>query len=187
MSAEQFGPESTLLVVDVQNDFCPGGALAVAGGDAIIPVINAWMPRFATVVASRDWHPADSVHFRTWPPHCIAGTYGAQFRAGLETGRFLLVLDKGTGNADDGYSAFEATSEDFESWLRSRGIEMLYVCGLATDYCVLRTVLDACRLGFGVTVIRDAIAAVEVNPGDGHRAQEAMAAAGARFVPPGQE
>jgi nicotinamidase/pyrazinamidase len=176
-----------LLVVDVQNDFCPDGALAVVEGDAIIPVINAWMPRFATVVASRDWHPANSVHFTNWPPHCIAGTYGAQFRTGLDTGRFLLVLDKGTDNADDGYSAFEATSEDFESWLRGRGIEMLYVCGLATDYCVLRTVLDACRLGFGVTVIGDAIAAVEVNPGDGQRAQEAMEAAGARFVLSGQD
>jgi nicotinamidase/pyrazinamidase len=187
VSQERFGPELALLVVDVQNDFCPDGALAVVEGDAIIPVINAWMPRFATVVASRDWHPANSVHFTNWPPHCIAGTYGAQFRTGLDTGRFLLVLDKGTDNADDGYSAFEATSEDFESWLRGRGIEMLYVCGLATDYCVLRTVLDACRLGFGVTVIGDAIAAVEVNPGDGQRAQEAMEAAGARFVLSGQD
>jgi nicotinamidase/pyrazinamidase len=187
VSQERFGPESALLVVDVQNDFCPGGALGVAEGDAIIPVINAWMLWFATVVASRDWHPANSVHFNTWPPHCIAGTYGAQFRAGLDTKRFLLVLDKGTDNADDGYSAFEATSEDFESWLRGRGIEMLYVCGLATDYCVLRTVLDACRIGFGVTVIGDAIAAVEVNPGDGQRAQEAMEAAGARFVLSGQD
>jgi nicotinamidase/pyrazinamidase len=186
MTQESFGPESALLVVDVQNDFCPGGALAVADGDAIIPVINAWMPRFATVVASRDWHPANSVHFSRWPPHCVAGTYGAHFRVGLDTGRFLLVLDKGTDNLDDGYSAFEATSEDLESWLRSRDIEMLYVCGLATDYCVLQTVLDALRLGFGVTVIRDGIAAVEVNPGDGQRARDAMKAAGALFVPSGQ-
>jgi len=186
MSQECFGPNTALLVVDVQNDFCPGGALAVAGGDAVIPVINAWMPRFVTVIASRDWHPATSVHFSSWPPHCVAGTYGAQFRAGLDTGRFLLVLDKGTNNLDDGYSAFEATSEDLESWLRGRRIEMLYVCGLATDYCVLQTVLDALRLGFGVTVIRNGIAAVEVNPGDGQRAQGAMEAAGARFVPSGQ-
>jgi len=182
MSQERFGPDTALLVVDVQNDFCPGGALAVAGGDAIIPVINAWMPRFATIVASRDWHPADSVHFTSWPPHCVAGTYGAQFRAGLDTSLFLLVLDKGTGNADDGYSAFEATSEDLETWLRSRGIEMLYVCGLATDYCVLQTVLDALRRGFVVTVVQDGIAAVEVHPGDGQRALEAMAAAGARVT-----
>jgi nicotinamidase/pyrazinamidase len=186
MNQECFGLDTALLVVDVQNDFCPGGALAVAGGDAIIPVINAWMPRFATIVASRDWHPANSVHFSNWPPHCVAGTYGAQFRAGLDTGRFLLVLDKGTDNVDDGYSAFEATNEDLESWLRSRGIEMLYVCGLATDYCVLQTVLDARRLAFGVTVIRDGIAAVEVNPGDGQRALYAMEAASARFVPSGQ-
>lgn len=186
MSQESFGSDMALLVVDVQNDFCPGGALAVAGADAIIPVINAWILRFSTVVASRDWHPADSVHFTIWPPHCVAGTYGAQFRTGLDTGRFLLVLNKGTNNVDDGYSAFEATSEDLESWLRGRDIETLYVCGLATDYCVLRTVLDALRCGFGVTVIRDAIAAVEVNPGDGQRAQEAMETAGARFVASGQ-
>jgi nicotinamidase/pyrazinamidase len=179
VSRERLGPDTALLVVDVQNDFCPGGALAVAGADAIIPVINAWIPQFATVVASRDWHPSDSVHFTSWPPHCVAGTYGAQFRAGLDTGRFLLVLDKGTNNVDDGYSAFEATSEDLESWLHSRGIEKLYVCGVATDYCVLHTVLDALRLGFGVTVIRGGIAAVEANPGDGQRAIETMAAAGA--------
>src|SRR5450759_1685084 len=130
MTQETCGSDTALHDVDVKNDFCPGGTLAVAEGDAIIPVINAWMPRFATVVASRDWHPANSVHFSNWPPHCIAGTYGAQFRAGLDTGRFLLVLDKGTGNVDDGYSAFEANSEDIEGWLRGRGIEMLYVCCL---------------------------------------------------------
>lgn len=179
MNPEHFGPETALLVVDVQNDFCPGGALAVAGGDAVVPVINAWMPCFSTVIASRDWHPATSVHFDGWPPHCVAGTYGAQFRTGLDTSRFLLVLDKGTGNADDGYSAFEATSEDLGSWLRARDITTLHVCGLATDYCVLHTVLDALRLGFGVTVIRDGIAAVEVEPGDGQRAIETMEAAGA--------
>jgi nicotinamidase/pyrazinamidase len=179
VSHDRFGLDTALLVVDVQNDFCPGGALAVAGGDAVIPVINAWIPRFATVVASRDWHPADSVHFATWPPHCVAGTYGAQFRSGLDTGSFLLVLDKGTGNVDDGYSAFEATNEDLACWLRSRGVNQLYVCGLATDYCVLQTVLDALRLGFGATVISGGVAAVEVNPGDGQRALESMAAAGA--------
>jgi nicotinamidase/pyrazinamidase len=186
MSRERFGSDTALLVVDVQNDFCPGGALAVAGGDTIIPVINEWMPRFATVLASRDWHPANSVHFASWPPHCVAGTFGAQFRTGLDTGRFLLVLDKGTSNTDDGYSAFEATNEGLKSWLRGRGIETLYVGGLATDYCVLRTVLDALRFGFAVTVIRDGIVAVEVHPGDGQRAIEAMEAAGAQFVSSGQ-
>lgn len=186
MSQECFGSDTALLVVDVQNDFCPGGALPVADGDSIIPVINAWTPRFGTVLASRDWHPAGSIHFASWPPHCIAGTYGAQFRTGLDTGRFLLVLDKGTDNADDGYSAFDATNEDLASWLHGRGIEQLYICGLATDYCVLRTVLDALRLGFAVTVIGDAIAAVEVHPGDGQAAVETMEAAGARFVSSGQ-
>ncbi len=182
MSHGNFGLETALLVIDVQNDFCPGGALAVAGGDAIIPAINAWMPRFATVIASRDWHPAASAHFKKWPPHCIAGTVGARFRKGLETRHIQLVLDKGTGDADDGYSAFEATSEDLESWLRLRRITTLYVCGLATDYCVLQTVLDARRRGFEVVVIRDAIAAVEAAAGDGQRALDAMEAAGARLL-----
>lgn len=182
MSGERFGRDTVLLVVDVQNDFCPGGALPVAGGDAIIPVINAWMPCFSTVVASRDWHPVRSVHFEKWPPHCIAGTFGAQFRAGLDTDRFSLVLDKGTGDADDGYSAFEATSEDFERWLREQEVHTLYVCGLATDYCVLQTVLDARRLGFDVKVLRDAVAAVEVRAGDGERALQEMQAAGAVLV-----
>lgn len=186
MSNDLYGSDTALLVVDVQNDFCPGGALGVAGGDAVIPVINAWMARFTTVVASRDWHPANSVHFDRWPPHCVAGTYGAQFRAGLDTGRFLLVVNKGTSNSDDGYSAFEATNEDLESWLRGQGVTMLYVCGLATDYCVLQTVLDALRLGFGVTVIRDGIAAVEAHAGDGQRAEDRMEAAGAHFVSSGE-
>jgi len=182
MSLGDFGLDTALLVVDVQNDFCPGGALPVAGGDGIIPVINAWMPRFATVIASRDWHPATSVHFNKWPPHCVAGTVGAQFRAGLETRHIQLVLDKGTSDADDGYSAFEATNIDLEAWLRVRTITTLYVCGLATDYCVLQTVLDARRRGFDVAVIRDAVAAVEAVPGDGQRALDAMEAAGARLV-----
>ncbi|MGB9666470.1 MAG: nicotinamidase [Candidatus Cryosericum sp.] len=182
MSRGSFGLETALLVVDVQNDFCPGGALAVAGGDDIIPVINTWMPRFATVIASRDWHPAGSAHFRKWPPHCIAGTVGAKFRAGLDTRHIQLVLDKGTSGADDGYSAFEATNVDLEGWLRVRKITTLYVCGLATDYCVLQTVLDARRRGFDVVVLREAIAAVEVQPGDGQRALEAMEAAGAHLL-----
>ncbi|MCE5193823.1 MAG: nicotinamidase [Candidatus Cryosericum sp.] len=182
MNYGNFGLDTALLVIDVQNDFCPGGALAVAGGDDIIPTINAWMPRFATVIASRDWHPANSVHFKKWPPHCIAGTIGAQFRTGLNTRHIQLVLDKGTGDTDDGYSAFEATNVDLEGWLRLRKITTLYVCGLATDYCVLQTVLDARRRGFSVVVLREGVAAVEAAPGDGQRALDAMEAAGARLL-----
>lgn len=182
MRTRRFGTDAALLVVDMQEDFCPGGALAVAGGDAVVPVINAWMKRFQTVVASRDRHPADSTHFQRWPPHCVAGTPGAEFRRDLETQRFSLVVDKGTGNADDGYSAFEATSTDLAHWLADRGIRTLYVCGLATDYCVRRTVLDALTRGFTVYVIRAGVASVDVHPGDGERALEEMIRAGARLV-----
>ncbi len=182
MSREPFAVDTALIVVDVQNDFCPGGALAVAGGDAVIPVINAWMPLFRTVIASRDWHPRSSVHFKTWPPHCIAGTWGAEFRKGLEIDRFMLVIDKGTGNADDGYSAFEGTSVDLAEWLESRGIRKLYVCGLATDYCVKRTVLDALNRRFDVFVIQAGVAAVDVHPGDGCKALDVMESSGAHLV-----
>ncbi len=182
MNTRRFPADTALLVIDVQNDFCPGGALPVAGGDAVVPVINGWMPRFHTIVASRDWHPQTSVHFQRWPPHCIAGTYGAEFRKGLETSRFTLVVDKGTSDADDGYSAFEATNVDLAGWLAGRGIRRLYVCGLATDYCVKQSVLDALAGGFDVRVIRAGIAPVEVHPGDGQSALEAMESAGAHLV-----
>jgi nicotinamidase/pyrazinamidase len=182
VNARLFGADTALLVVDVQNDFCPGGALPVAGGDAVVPVINAWMKRFETVVASRDWHPQASAHFQRWPLHCIVGTTGAEFRQGLETGRFTLVVDKGTNNVDDGYSAFEATSVDLACWLEGRGIHKLYVCGLAIDYCVRQTVLDALARGFDVSVIRAGVASVDVDPGDGQRALEAMESAGAHLV-----
>lgn len=182
MITRRFGITTALLVVDVQNDFCPGGALPVTAGDAVVPVINAWMPRFHTVIASRDWHPQTSAHFRHWPPHCIAGTSGAEFRKGLETSRFTLVIDKGTTDADDGYSAFEATNVDLAHWLESRGIRRLYVCGLATDYCVKQTVLDAMDHGFAVSVIQAGIAPVEVRLGDGQAALHAMESAGARLV-----
>jgi nicotinamidase/pyrazinamidase len=182
VSARLFGTDTALLVVDVQNDFCPGGALPVAGGDAVVPVINRWMERFHAVVASRDWHPGARVHFQHWPPHCIAGTTGAEFRQGLETGRFTLVVDKGTSDADDGYSAFEATNVDLARWLEGRGVHKLYVCGLATDYCVKQTVLDALARGFDVSIIRAGVAPVDVDPGDGQRALEAMESAGAHLV-----
>ena len=109
MSRDRFGLDTALLSSTSRTNLARGRSGRRRRG-RVIPVINAWIPRFATVVASRDWHPADSVHFATWPPHCVAGTYGAQFRSGLDTGSFLLVLDKGTGNVDDGYSAFEVTS-----------------------------------------------------------------------------
>ena len=167
-----------LLIVDLQNDFCPGGALAVKNGDAIVPAVNSLMPRFPLVVASRDWHPANSVHFGKWPVHCVANTPGADFHPALKRELIAQIFLKGTGNSDDGYSAFEATNEDMEKFLKGRDVTELYVCGLATDYCVKASALDAARRGFRTFVVMDAVAAVDVNPGDGAKALEEMRAAG---------
>jgi len=167
-----------LLVVDVQNDFCPGGALAVLEGDRVVPVINALMKRFPVVVASKDWHPQGSEHFTIWPIHCVQGSLGAQFHPDLHTDRIELVLLKGVGVKEDGYTAFEASNVNLEQYLKGRDVDELYVVGLATDYCVKQCALDAARRGFRTFVVTDAIAAVDVKPGDGDRALEEMVAAG---------
>lgn len=170
-----------LLIVDVQNDFCPGGALAVSRGDEVVPVINSLMPRFDVVVASKDWHPANSIHFQKWPPHCVQNTTGAAFHP-LLAEKIQQVFLKGTGNKDDGYSAFEATNLDLDQYLKSRGVTELYVAGLATDYCVKASAIDAARKGFATTLITDAVAAVNVKAGDGEKALKDMAAAGVRLI-----
>ncbi|HBG42148.1 MAG TPA: nicotinamidase [Porphyromonadaceae bacterium] len=171
-----------LLIVDVQNDFCPGGALAVKDGDKAVEVINRLIPRFEVVVASKDWHPAQSVHFDKWPVHCVAGTAGADFHPLLQTGNIGQVFRKGTDNKDDGYSAFEATNLSLADYLRERKVEELYVCGLATDYCVKASALDALSLGFRTVVITDAVAAVNARPGDDIRALEEMRNRGVALV-----
>ena len=171
-----------LLIVDLQNDFCRGGALAVRNGDTIVPVVNSLMPRFPLVVASRDGHPANSVHFGKWPVHCVADTPGADFHPALRRDLITRVFLKGTGNSDDGYSAFEATNEDLEGFLKGRGVTELHVCGLATDYCVKASALDAARRGFKTFVVTDAAAAVDVNPGDGQKALDAMSSAGIELI-----
>lgn len=167
-----------LLIVDVQNDFCPGGALAVPEGDKVVSVINGLMDHFEVIVASKDWHPPESVHFEKWPPHCVQNTSGAEFHPKLASKRIQQVFLKGTRNKDDGYSAFEATNEDVERYLRSRGVSELYVAGLATDYCVKASALDAVTRHFKTYVVTDAVAAVDVQPGDGGKALEEMTAAG---------
>ncbi len=167
-----------LLIVDVQNDFCPGGSLAVPEGDKVVAVINRLITQFDFVVASKDWHPRDTVHFKKWPPHCVQGTPGAEFHAGLNAKKIQKVFLKGTRNKDDGYSAFEATSDDLAGVLQKQGVTDLYVTGLATDYCVRASALDAVRRGFHTIVITDAIEAVNVNPGDGKKALDEMKAAG---------
>jgi nicotinamidase/pyrazinamidase len=171
-----------LLIVDVQNDFCPGGSLAVPHGDKVVQVINALMPRFEVIVASKDWHPAASVHFQKWPPHCVQNTKGAAFHPQLAEGKIQKVFLKGTGNKDDGYSAYEATNLDLDQYLKSRGVTELYVTGLATDYCVKASAIDAVKKGFKTVVVTDAVAAVDVNAGDGEKALKDMAAAGVRLV-----
>lgn len=170
-----------LLIVDPQVDFCPGGALAVPGGDSIFPAVNRLARELPLVLASRDWHPSGHVSFQArggpWPPHCQAGTPGAKFHPDLDLARIRRVFSKGTDPEREAYSAFDGT--DLAEWLRREHVSRLLVAGLATDYCVLATVLDARRQGIEVTVVEDAIGAVDVTPGDGRRALEEMRSAGA--------
>jgi nicotinamidase-related amidase len=173
-----------LIIVDFQRDFTPpGGALAVPRGDEIAVRLNelAHDPRFAAVVATRDWHPAGHRSFREqggpWPSHCVQDTPGAQLHPGLDSGRIDAVIDKGTAPDTDGYSAFE--SEELRVLLREQDVTAVTVVGLATDYCVLNTARDALREGLAVTVDTSATRAVDVNPGDGERALEELRALGA--------
>ena len=143
-----------LVIVDFQNDFCPGGALAVEGGDEIAGPINALAREFDTVVATRDWHPPDHSSFAAqggpWPVHCVADSEGAQLHPGLDSALVDVIVDKGTDPATEGYSGFDGT--DLATLLRDRGIDRITVAGLATDYCVRATALDALEAGFAVTV-----------------------------------
>jgi nicotinamidase/pyrazinamidase len=172
-----------LVIVDFQNDFTPGGALGVDGGDRIAERVNqlAADDRFDLVVATRDWHPPDHGSFTAkggvWPVHCVQGTPGAELFAGLDQANVDVVMDKGQPVDTDGYSAFDGTP--LEELLRERGIDRITVVGLATDYCVKNTVLDARSLGFDVEVDPDGIRPVDVEPGDGDRALDEMRAAGA--------
>lgn len=185
--------ETALLIVDVQGDFCPGGALPVPEGDQVVPVLNRAIERFrqagALVVASRDWHPERSTHFAAyggrWPVHCVQGTEGAAFHPDLKLPADAIVVSKGMGEDEDGYSAFEARTEDgvpLEDVLRNRGVRRLVVGGLATDYCVRASVLGALERGFEVLVLQDAIRGVDVQPGDSQRAIAEMQEKGARLV-----
>lgn len=171
-----------MLVVDVQNDFCPGGALAVPEGDKVVPIINRLLNKFGVIVASKDWHPAKSVHFQKWPPHCVQNTVGAEFHPQLQSHKIQQVFLKGTKDKDDGYSAFEATNLDLNEYLKEQGVTELYVTGLATDYCVKASALDAAKKGFDTYVVTDAVAAVNVKPDDGRKALEGMEHAGIHLV-----
>jgi nicotinamidase/pyrazinamidase len=186
------GSRSALLIVDVQKDFCRGGALAVPDGDRVVAPLNRYaaeaIARGWPVYASRDWHPAVTTHFQAyggeWPPHCVQGTEGAAFHGDLRLPASAIVITTGEGPDEPGYSALEGHSPDGTNFLdlKARGVRHLYVGGLATDYCVKHSVLDARRAGLEVTVLTDAIAGVEVNAGDSARALKEMRAAGVRFA-----
>lgn len=174
-----------LIAVDVQNDFLPGGSLAVAQGDEVVAALNPYVALFATrglpVIATRDWHPPDHCSFTAqggpWPPHCVAETSGAALAPGLDLPPYATVLSKATSANWDAYSGFAGT--DLADQLRSRGVRRVFVGGLATEYCVLNTVRDAVRLGFAVVLLRDAVRAVDAQPGDGERAIAEMLSLGA--------
>lgn len=176
-----------LIIVDFQRDFTPpDGALAVPHGDEIAPRLNALArdPRYAAVIATRDWHPADHHSFADqggpWPPHCVQDTDGAQLHPALQVDRIDAVIDKGQGVDTDGYSAFE--SDEFTHLLREHGVTAVTVVGLATDYCVLNTARDALKEGLSVTVDTSATRAVDVQPGDGERALDELRSLGALVV-----
>ncbi|PKN11855.1 MAG: nicotinamidase [Deltaproteobacteria bacterium HGW-Deltaproteobacteria-4] len=185
--------KAALLIVDVQNDFCPGGALGIRDGDKVIAPLNyaAQLFRAAAlpVLTSRDWHPPQTHHFREfggdWPVHCVAGTAGADFHPDLQLPEETMILSKGIDPTLDGYSAFEAVSADgrqMAELLAEMGVQRLYIGGLATDYCVLATTLEARQRGLAVTVLIDAIAAVELLPGDSVAALARMTGAGAQLA-----
>lgn len=179
------GRNDALLIVDVQRDFLPGGNLGVPEGDAVVPVLNRYIAaaraKGLPIFASRDWHPRNHCSFKAqggpWPEHCVAGTPGAAFAEGLQLPSDARIIDKATRVEADAYSAFSGTALAGE--LRGRGVQRLLVGGLATDYCVLNTVRDARREGFEVFLLKDAIRAVNVNPGDGERSEREMRDAGA--------
>jgi nicotinamidase/pyrazinamidase len=191
-----FDPSTALVVVDVQNDFAdPAGGLSVAGGEAIVPIVNGWveaaMAAGALVAYTQDWHPAHTPHFAQdggpWPVHCVMDTWGAALHPDLVVAG--PIVRKGTAG-EDGYSGFtmrdprtgQTIPTELAPLLRERGIGRVVVCGLATDYCVAATALDAAELGFATSVLLDAIRAVDLAPGDGERALASMRAAGVTFV-----
>ncbi len=197
-------PEA-LIVIDVQNDFCPGGALAVGGGDAVVPVANRLIGRFDHVILTQDWHPPDHRSFAVahpgrqafetvefpygqqtlWPAHCVQGTEGAEFHPGLQATKAELVVRKGFRRDIDSYSAFaendRTTRTGLAGYLRERGLTRLVLCGLATDFCVAFSALDAWREGFDVLVVEDACRAIDLD-GSLDRARREMAAAGVALI-----
>lgn len=185
--------KKALLAVDVQNDFCPGGALAVPEGDKVVEVLNQYIKIFSAkklpVFASRDWHPKKTVHFKkfggTWPVHCVQGTKGAQFHPKLKLPKEAIILSKGMDPEKDSYSAFQAEDNNgqlFLNLLKILGIEELYIGGLATDYCIKFSACDALKNGFKVKLLTDAMKGVNLKPNDSRCAIEEMVKMGAKKI-----
>jgi len=198
--------KNALLVVDVQNDFCPGGALAIQAGDNVIPVINQIQPIFDTIIATRDWHPSNHVSFAVthpgknvydvidingisqvlWPPHCVSGSMGAAFHPDLETDRFKLILHKGMNPALDSYSVFlendKKTPTGLDGFLRSLEITRIFLSGLATDYCVFYSAMDAISLGFETCVVIDACCGVDIPERNIEKAIRLMKSSGIKII-----
>jgi len=195
----------TLLIVDVQNDFCPGGALAVERGDEIIPIINRLMPHFDLVLATQDWHPAGHKSFAAnnnkqvgdvitlhgqpqmmWPEHCVQNSQGAELHPALQISAIDHIFQKALNPEIDSYSGFfdndHQTSTGLDSYLAERNIKKLYICGIATDYCVKFTALDAAQLGFDTYLITDACRGVNLQPDDSTKAIEDMQNAGIHII-----
>lgn len=181
---------SALLIIDVQNDFCPGGSLPVREGDRVVPVLNRYIELFREwklpIFASRDWHPATTSHFRDfggiWPAHCVQGSQGARFHRDLALPEETIVISKGLDPNRDDYSAFQAATESgmpFPAQLEAMAVRKLYVGGLATDYCVKASVLDGLRHGLEMILLEDAVRGVDLNPCDSAKAVEEMVRAGA--------
>jgi nicotinamidase/pyrazinamidase len=181
--------DAALVLVDIQNDFCPGGTLAVEEGDQIVPIVNRLMPLFPLVISTYDWHPANHVSFKDrggpWPPHCVQGTRGAELHPDIDSDRIDMHFRKASTPDKDEYSEFAGYDEEgrtLDEVLKSENVKRLFVVGLATDYCVRATVLDGLKSGFDVYAVTDAMRAVNVNPDDGAKALEEMAQSGAHLV-----
>jgi len=182
---------SAFLIIDVQKDFCPGGALAAPRGEEVVPVLNRYIRYFqernVPILATRDWHPAKTSHFKEyggqWPVHCVQNTPGAQFHPELQLPEKAIVFSKGMNEDSEGYSAFEgldSAEQRLQDFLKEISVKILYIGGLATDYCVRASVLDALKNGFEVFLLLDAVRGVDVNPGDADKALKEMFKAGAK-------
>ncbi|MEM1507805.1 MAG: nicotinamidase [Candidatus Bathyarchaeia archaeon] len=180
------GRRDALIIVDVQVDFCPGGTLPVPGGDKIIPILNEYIRKFymagALIVATRDWHPPNHISFRDyggiWPPHCVQGTEGAKFHPGLRLPENVIIVSKATDPSKEAYSGFEGT--ELEKELRKAGVRRVFIGGLATEYCVKNTVLDALKHGFETFLLEDAVRGIDAKPGDVEKAIKEMLEKGAK-------